>query len=128
MRLFPFSDNLTTLMVIVASELSEAQKDRLTMSFSLQGMNVAFCTLEAMKTVFVELFCTPKSSMENPSLRVNRHDSSMNRTFIVECAEDEFGRAVDEVTGEHGYIDERSCCRTFVDNGCAWQSRSRVAR
>ena len=33
----------------------------------------------------------------------------MNRTFTVECAEDEFGRAVDEVTGEHGYIDERSC-------------------
>ena len=43
-------------MVIVASELSEAQKDRLTISFSLQGMNVAVYTLEAMKTVFVELF------------------------------------------------------------------------
>ena len=27
-RLFPFSDNFTTLMVIVASELSEAQRER----------------------------------------------------------------------------------------------------
>ena len=39
-RLFPFSDNLTTLMVIVASELSEAQRERLICSLSLQGMNV----------------------------------------------------------------------------------------
>ena len=41
----------------------------------------------------------------------------MNRTFIVEeCAEDESGRwALDEVTGEHGYIDdERS---SFSDMG-----------
>ena len=27
-RLFPFSDNLTTLMFIVASELSESQRER----------------------------------------------------------------------------------------------------
>ena len=52
-----------------------------------------FYTLGAMKTVFVELFCTLENSMENPSLRVSGHGSSMNRTFIVEgCAEDEFGR------------------------------------
>ena len=84
-----------------------------------------FCTLEAVKTVFVELFCTPESSMENPSLRVSGHGSSMNRTFIVEeCAEDEFGRwTIDEVAGEHGYIDdERSCFWTWV-NEYAWQSR-----
>ena len=61
-----------------------------------------------MKTVFVELFCTPKSSMENPSLRVNKYGSHTSRTFIVEdYAEDEFGQwAIDEVTGEQGYIDD----------------------
>ena len=41
--------------------------------FSLQGMNVTDYTLEPVKTVFVELFCSPKSSMENPSLRVSGH-------------------------------------------------------
>ena len=46
--------------------------------------------------------------MENPSLRVSGHGSSMNRTFVVEdCAEDDFGQlATDEVTGEQGYIDD----------------------
>ena len=64
--------------------------------------------------------------MENPSLRVSGHVSSMNRTFIVEDhAEDEFGQwAKDEVTGEQGYVDdERLCFWTWDDTECAWQSR-----
>ena len=99
---------LITLMFGVVSDLSEAQRERLTSSLSLQGMNVISYTFEAVRTVFVDLFCTPQSSMENPSLRVSGHGSSMNRTFIVEdCAEDDFGQwATDEATGEQGYIDD----------------------
>ena len=36
-KLFPFSDNLTTLMFIVASGLSEAQRERLTSSLFSHG-------------------------------------------------------------------------------------------
>ena len=57
-RLFPFSENLTTLMFIVASDLSEAPREGLTSSFSLRGTNYTF---ESVGTVFVELFCTPKN-------------------------------------------------------------------
>ena len=60
--LFSFSDNLTTLMFIVASDLSEAQRERFTSSLSLRGMNVPAHTFESVRTVFVELFCTSKSS------------------------------------------------------------------
>ena len=51
---------------------------------------------------FCGLFCSPKSSMENPSLRVSGHSGSTNRTFIVEdYPEDECGQsATDEATGE----------------------------
>ena len=76
---FPFNDNLTTLMLIVACDLSESQRERLKSSLSLKGMNVTVYTFEAVKTVFVELFCTPKSSMENPALRVSGHGGSTNR-------------------------------------------------
>ena len=110
--LVPFNDNLTTLMFVVASGLSEAQRERLTSSLSLIGMKITAVTFDALRTTFLELFCTPKSSMENPSLCVSGHVSSMNRTFIVEdYAEDNFGQwAKDEVTGEQGYVDdERSC-------------------
>ena len=130
-RSFPFSDNLTTLMFIVASDLGEAQKERLTSALSLKGLNVTVYTLEAVKTVFVELFCSPKSSMDNPSLRVSGHGGSTNRTFIAEnFAEDEFGRwATDEVTGEQGYIDDgKSCFWTWDDNEYTLQSRPSKGR
>ena len=113
-------------MFVVASDLSETERERLTSSLSLQGMYVTVFTLEAVKTLFAELFCTPKSSMENPSLRVNGHGGSMNRTFIVEnYAEDDFGQwATDEVSDEQGHIDdERSCSWTRNDNEYTWQSR-----
>ena len=62
--------------------------------------------------------------MDNPSLRVSGHGGSANITFISEnYAEDEFGqRAIDEVTGEQGDIDdERSCFCTWDDNEFIWQ-------
>ena len=98
-------------MFNVASDLGEPIERDSQVPFSLQGMSVAFNTLEAVKTVFVEWFCTSKSSLENPSQRVNGHGGSTNRTFIVEdYAEDEFGQwAMDEVTGKQGYIDDESC-------------------
>ena len=86
-------------------------------------MNVTVNTLEAVKTVFLGWLCTPKSSMENPSLRVNGHGGSTNRTFIAEdYAEDEFGQwAMDEVTGKQGYIDdERLCVWAWDDNEYTW--------
>ena len=89
-------------------------------------MNITAETFEAVRTTFLELFCTPKSSIENPSLRVSGHVSSMNRTFILEdYAEDDFGQfAKKDETGEQGYVDdERSCFWTWDDTGCAWQSR-----
>ena len=69
--LFRFSDTLTTLMFTVASDLSEAKRESDSRVPFLKGVNVTAYTLEAVKAVFVELFCTSKSSMENPSLRVN---------------------------------------------------------
>ena len=90
--LFSFSDNLTTWMFIVASDVIEAQRERLTSSLSLKGMNTTTSTFQALRTTFLVLFCTPKSSMENPSLRVSGLVSSMNRMCIVDdYAEDDFG-------------------------------------
>ena len=53
-------------------------EETLRSSLSLQRMNVTAYTFDAVKTVFVKLFCTPKTSTENPSLQVNRHGGSMN--------------------------------------------------
>ena len=86
-------------------------RERLQVPF-LYGEWISPLVQLSARTVFVEMFCTPKSSMDNPSLRVSGHVNSMNSTSIEEdCAEDEFGQwAKDEMTGEQGYVDdERSC-------------------
>ena len=82
-RLFPFSDNLTTLMFI-ASDPSEAQRERLVSALSLQTMDVNAYPFKAVRKVFVKLFFTPKISMKTSSIRVNRYGSHASRTFIVE--------------------------------------------
>ena len=71
-------------------------------------MNVTTDTLETVKSVFMNLFCTPKNSLENPLFRASGHGGSTSRTFIVEdYSEDEYGQwATDEVTDEQGYIDD----------------------
>ena len=45
-RHFPFTDDLTTLMFIVASDLNEAQRERLTSFLPLQGVDVTAYTFE----------------------------------------------------------------------------------
>ena len=124
--LFPFSDNLTTLMFIVGKGLDEARRERLTSSLSLRNITVTAYTLDTVQPFFVELFCTPRSSMLNPSLRVSGQGGSMNRTFITEnYPEDDYGLwAIDEATGAQSYVgDERWCFWTWDDNEHAWQSR-----
>ena len=68
--LFPVSDNLISLF-FVGSDLSEPQRE---------GLNITAYTFEAVARTFLEIFCTPKSSMENPVSR-------MNRTFTVESCQ-----------------------------------------
>ena len=71
-------------MFIVANDLSESQRERDSqVPFSPGKMNATAYSFKTVKTVFVELFCARKSSVENPSLRVNGHGGSMNRYFIV---------------------------------------------
>ena len=116
--LFPFNDNLTTVMFIVAGDPDEAQSERLTSSLSLRNKTVTAYTLDAVQTVFVELFCSPK-------IRVSGHGGSASIIFIVENYADEYGRwATDEAIGEQGSIDgERSCFWTWDDNEYTSQSR-----
>ena len=123
-RLFPFGDNLATLMFLVGSDVNEAQRERLTSSHSLRNTTVTAYTLDTVQPVFVELFCALKNSMENPSLRVSGSGSDSSRAFIAEnYPEDDYGLvAIDESTGEQGYADdERSCSWTWDDNEYVWQ-------
>ena len=80
-------------MLIVASDLSENQRERLTSTLSLRRMSVSASTLDMVQKVFTDLFCMSKSSIRKPSMRASAHGGSTSRTFIVEdYSEDENGQ------------------------------------
>ena len=95
-----------------ASDLSEAQRDRRTSFLPIQGIDASTCKFVNVGVAFEELFCTPKSPMENPSLRTSRYSDPLSRfrslykTFMVDDdSEEEFGHcATDELTGEQGRL------------------------
>ena len=136
--LFPSSDKLTTSTIIDARDLSELQRERLTSSLSIQGMDVTTYTFKRVKVAFDQLFCTPRSSMDNPSLRTSRIKDplsrycSFNRTFKVQDGSKEnFEQwAADELSREQGYVDvkKNSCFWSCDDNHSTWKSRQFKSR
>ena len=55
-KLFPFCDHLISLMFIVASDLSDTQRERdLQFSLSLRGIDAPAFSFEAVRTTFQEL-------------------------------------------------------------------------
>ena len=77
-----------------------SQRERLTSSLSLRNVNATAYTPDTVQPVSVEFFCAPKSSMENPSLRVSSSGSNTSRTYIAEnYPKDEYDLwAIDELT------------------------------
>ena len=84
-------------MFIVASDLSENQRERLTSFLSIRGIDVTGYTYKKGKVAFGELFCLPESA-------IAARYYSLYRTFITEDSSEEESEywATDEVTGEQG--------------------------
>ena len=101
---FPLSDHLFTLMTIVQADLTEQQRERLTSHLAIRGLPLQNYTFDLIRTAFLELFCAPRSSFDNPSFRL----FNQQRTFLVQ----EYGElegstgywAVEEETGQEGFV------------------------
>ena len=121
---FPINDNLFALMVTVQADLSEQQREKLSAHMSLRGIMLQAYTFEQIRECLIELFCAPRSSIENPSYRV----SGQGRTFaVLEYGEIEGSMgywAECEETGEEGFLHEfEDCFWTYDEEGCFWISR-----
>ena len=67
-------------MTIVQADLTEQQRERLTPHLALRGIALRDYTFNLFRTLFLELFCAPRSSLENPSIR----PTNQQRTFYVQ--------------------------------------------
>ena len=120
---FPISDNLFALMFTVQADLNEHQRERLTSHMTIRGVNVQNYTFEGLREAFIELFCAPKSGLDNPNYRT----TGQGRSFCVfdygEC-DGQYGYWVqDEETEEEGFVPEfEDVFWTFDDQSEAWIS------
>ena len=105
-NLFPISDNLFSLITVVLADLNENQRERFASTMSLRGHRVQNYSYDNVREVFIELFCVPKSGIDNPSLRSN----PLNRSFCVLDEGTMDGSSgfwvEDHHTGEVGFLPE----------------------
>ena len=122
-RKFPINDNLFSLILTVLADLNEQQRERMTSAMALKNYRIEAYTFDLVREVFIELFCMPKSSIDDPSLRTAiRHrsfcvidDGTMDGTsgYWVE----------DDDTGEVGFLPEfEDVFWIFDETSEAWAS------
>ena len=120
---FPINENLFALMFTVQADLNEYQRERLTSHMTIRGVLVQNYTFEGLREAFIELFCAPKSGIDNPNYRT----TGQGRSFCVydygEC-DGQYGYWVqDEETEEEGFVPEfYDVFWTFDDQSEAWIS------
>ena len=105
-RLFPLSDNLFALVTTVLSDLNEMQRERFASTMALRGLRIQQYSYDIVREIFIELFCAPRSSLDNPNLR----SSQTSRSFCIldEGEMDEMAGywVEDDDTGELGFLPE----------------------
>ena len=123
---FPLGPNLFALVFIVVSDLSEAQRERLQSTLSLRGIRIEDYDFSIVKDVFLELFCAPKSSLDNPSLRVSGQGTHQRSFCVLEdgTLEGTSGYWVqDDETGQEGFVGEfEDTFWTYDDTEWVWQT------
>ena len=66
---FPFKENPSAWMFLIAAHLTEEQGRRVTVHITSKGVNLRDYTRELLKDVIVDLLLQPKNSLEDPSQR-----------------------------------------------------------
>ena len=101
---FPLNEHLFALLLVVLADLTEQQRERFMSTLALRNVQADSYTFEIVRSTFMELFCAPRSSIENPNLR----PATGQRSFcVIEYGELDgvCGNWVeDDETGEEGFV------------------------
>ena len=100
---FPLTDNLMSLVFLVQADLNENQRERFVTSMSLRQIDMAQYTYLQVKQLFMELFCTTRTGIADPTIRHVKRS-----TFLV-IEEGEYDGetgywVAGEETGDEGFV------------------------
>ena len=63
---FPLGENLIALLMLSLVDLSQDQRNTLTSLMTHRGRYLQQYTITELRTVFIEMFCTTKTLVDNP--------------------------------------------------------------
>ena len=122
---FPLTDNLMSLVFLVQADLNENQRERFVTSMSLRQIDMAQYTYLQVKQLFMELFCTTRTGIADPTIRHVRRS-----TFLVldegECEGETGYWVTEEETGDEGFVSLYIDDEFWVLNAKGGYSRRKV--
>ena len=104
---FPLGENLIALLMLSLADLSQDQRNTLTSLMTHRGRVLQQYTTTELRTVFIEMFCTTKTSVDNPLMQPT--GAGGRRSFLVFEEGELDGTygfwAEDEEDGIEGFLD-----------------------
>ena len=125
-RTIPITENLVALMFVSLADLTQDQRQVLTSLMAHRNRPVADYRIQELREVYLEVFCTTRTSVENPLLAPSGHAG--RKTFLVldEGYLDTYEGfwVEDEEDGAEGFLElDEDTFWVFDDDSAAWFQR-----
>ena len=78
---FPLSDNLSALIFVSLADLTQDQRNTLTSIMTQCGRTLAQYNVQELRDLFLEMFCTTKTAVDNPMMQPS--GMAQRRSFLV---------------------------------------------
>ena len=125
-RTIPITENLVALMFVSLADLTQDQRHVLTSLMAHRNRPLADYRIQELREVYLEVFCTTRTSVENPLLAPSGHAG--RKTFLVldEGYLDTYEGfwVEDEEDGAEGFLElDEDTFSVFDDDSAAWFQR-----
>ena len=125
-RTIPITENLVALMFVSLADLTQDQRQVLTSLMAHRNRPLADYRIQELREVYLEVFCTTRTSVENPLLAPSGHAG--RKTFLVlnEGYLDTYEGfwVEDEEDGAEGFLElDEDTFWVFDDDSAAWFQR-----
>ena len=104
---FPLGENLLALIFVSLADLSQDQRNTLTSIMTHRGRTLDRYSIQELRDLFLEMFCTTKTAVDNPLMQPS--GMAQRRSFLVldegELEGTDGYWAEDEEDGAEGFLD-----------------------
>ena len=123
---FPLSENLSALIFVSLADLTQDQRNTLTSIMTHRGRTLAEYTVQELRDLFLEMFCTTRTAVDNPMMQPS--GMAQRRSFLVMEEGEIDGTtgywAEDEEDGAEGFLEALDdVFWVYDDNVYTWYQR-----